>query len=556
MPFQKLIFRPGINKESTAYANEGGWFDSNLVRFKKGLPEKIGGWVKATSSTYLGTGRALHAWVALDGTKFLGLGTTVKYYILEGTDFADITPIRKTSTNSITFAATNGSSTLTVTDSSHGAVQGDFVTISGAVSLGGNINSNVLNQEYEIQTVPSPNTYTITAKNTSGVTVTANSSDTGDGGSGVDGVYQINVGLDVYVPATGWGADAWGSGSWGSSSSLGGNNQLRLWTHDNFGEDLLLNVRAGSIYYWDKTNGTNNRAVALTDLAGANLAPTFALQTMVSDVDRHVICFGADPLNASGTARTGAIDPLFIAFSDQENVAEWEPKTTNTAGSLRLSSGSQIIGAIRSRQEILIWTDTALYSMSFIGQPFTFGVNLINEGVGSIGPNAMVNTAKGVFWMDKKGFYNYAGSVVKLPCSVEEHVFGNINETQSYQTFGFLNKEFSEVGWFYCSAGSNAIDKYVTYNYEENVWMIGELSRTAWLDEGIFANPKATSSNYLFDHELGNDDDGNAMTNVFIESSDFDLGEGEEFQFVSRICLLYTSPSPRDSDQSRMPSSA
>ena len=535
MPFQKLIFRPGINKESTAYANEGGWFDSNLVRFKKGLPEKIGGWVKATSSTYLGTGRALHAWVALDGTKFLGLGTTVKYYILEGTDFADITPIRKTSTNSITFAATNGSSTLTVTDSSHGAVQGDFVTISGAVSLGGNINSNVLNQEYEIQTVPSPNTYTITAKNTSGVTVTANSSDTGDGGSGVDGVYQINVGLDVYVPATGWGADAWGSGSWGSSSSLGGNNQLRLWTHDNFGEDLLLNVRAGSVYYWDKTNGTNNRAVALTDLAGANLAPTFALQTMVSDVDRHVICFGADPLNASGTARTGAIDPLFIAFSDQENVAEWEPKTTNTAGSLRLSSGSQIIGAIRSRQEILIWTDTALYSMSFIGQPFTFGVNLINEGVGSIGPNAMVNTAKGVFWMDKKGFYNYAGSVVKLPCSVEEHVFDNINETQSYQTFGFLNKEFSEVGWFYCSAGSNAIDKYVTYNYEENVWMIGELSRTAWLDEGIFANPKATSSNYLFDHELGNDDDGNAMTNVFIESSDFDLGEGEEFQFVSRI---------------------
>ena len=535
MPFQKLIFRPGINKESTAYANEGGWFDSNLVRFKKGLPEKIGGWVKATSSTYLGTGRALHAWVALDGTKFLGLGTTVKYYILEGTDFADITPIRKTSTNSITFAATNGSSTLTVTDSSHGAVQGDFVTISGAVSLGGNINSNVLNQEYEIQTVPSPNTYTITAKNTSGVTVTANSSDTGDGGSGVDGVYQINVGLDVYVPATGWGADAWGSGSWGSSSSLGGNNQLRLWTHDNFGEDLLLNVRAGSIYYWDKTNGTNTRAVALTDLAGANLAPTFALQTMVSDVDRHVICFGADPLNASGTARTGAIDPLFIAFSDQENVTEWEPKTTNTAGSLRLSSGSQIIGAIRSRQEILIWTDTALYSMSFIGQPFTFGVNLINEGVGSIGPNAMVNTAKGVFWMDKKGFYNYAGSVVKLPCSVEEHVFDNINETQSYQTFGFLNKEFSEVGWFYCSAGSNAIDKYVTYNYEENVWMIGELSRTAWLDEGIFANPKATSSNYLFDHELGNDDDGNAMTNVFIESSDFDLGEGEEFQFVSRI---------------------
>ena len=535
MPLQKLIFRPGINKEATAYANEGGWFDSNLVRFKKGLPEKIGGWTKATSSTYLGTGRGLHAWVAIDGTKYLGLGTTVKYYILDGTDFNDITPIRKTSTDSITFAATENSSTLTVTDTTHGATIGDFVTLSGAVSLGGNINSAVLNQEYQILTVPSNNTYTISAKNTSGATVTANSSDTGNGGSGVDGLYQINVGLDVYVPATGWGVDGWGLGGWGSASALGGNNQLRLWSHDNFGEDLLINVRAGSVYYWDKTNGVTTRAVALTDLAGANLAPTLALQTMVSDVDRHVICFGADPLNASGTARTGVIDPMFIAFSDQENVAEWEPKITNTAGSLRLSSGSQIIGAIRARQEILIWTDTALFSMSFIGQPFTFGVNLINEGVGLIGPNAMINTSKGVFWMDKKGFYTYSGSIQKLPCSVEEHVFSNLNETQNYQTFGFLNKEFSEVGWFYCSKNSTVIDKYVTYNYEENVWMIGELSRTAWLDEGIFNTPKATSSNLLFDHESGNDDDGSPMTNVFIESSDFDLGEGDEFQFVSRI---------------------
>ena len=535
MPFQKLIFRPGINKEATAYANEGGWFDSNLVRFRKGLPEKIGGWVKASADTYKGTGRGLHAWVALDGTKYIGLGTTVKYYILDGTTFADITPIRKTSTDSITFAATEDSSTLTVTDSSHGAVQGDFVTLSGAATLGGNITAAVLNQEYEILTVPTANTYTITAKDTAGATVTANSSDSGNGGSGVDGVYQINVGLDVYVPATGWGAGTWGAGTWGSSSPLGTLNQLRLWSHDNFGEDLLINVRGGGVYYWDESNGTSTRAVALSDLAGANLPPTLALQTMVSDIDRHVICFGAAPLNTSGTARTGAIDPMFIAFSDQENVAEWEPKITNTAGSLRLSSGSQIVGATRARQEILVWTDTALYSMTFIGQPFTFGVNLVNEGVGLVGPNAMINSPKGVFWMDKKGFYTYAGAVQKLPCSVEEHVFSNLNQTQSYQIFGFLNKEFSEVGWFYCSADVTVIDKYVTYNYEENVWMIGELSRTAWLDEGVFANPKATSSNYLYNHELGNDNDGVAMTNVFIESSDFDLGEGEEFQFISKI---------------------
>ncbi len=535
MPFQKLIFRPGINKEATAYANEGGWFDSNLVRFRKGLPEKIGGWVKASADTYKGTGRGLHAWVALDGTKYIGLGTTVKYYILDGTSFSDITPIRKTSTDSITFAATDGSSTITVTDATHGAVQGDFVTIDGAASLGGNITAAVLNQEYEILTIPTTNTYTITAKDTAGATVTANSSDSGNGGSGVDGVYQINVGLDVYVPATGWGAGTWGAGTWGSSSPLGTLNQLRLWSHDNFGEDLLINVRGGGVYYWDESNGTSTRAVALSDLAGANLPPTLALQTMVSDIDRHVICFGADPLNASGTARTGAIDPMFIAFSDQENVAEWEPKITNTAGSLRLSSGSQIVGATRARQEILVWTDTALYSMTFIGQPFTFGVNLVNEGVGLVGPNAMINSPKGVFWMDKKGFYTYAGAVQKLPCSVEEHVFSNLNQTQSYQIFGFLNKEFSEVGWFYCSADVTVIDKYVTYNYEENVWMIGELSRTAWLDEGVFANPKATSSNYLYNHELGNDNDGVAMTNVFIESSDFDLGEGEEFQFISKI---------------------
>ena len=414
-------------------------------------------------------------------------------------------------------------------------MQGDFVTIDGAASLGGNITAAVLNQEYEILTIPTTNTYTITAKDTAGATVTANSSDSGNGGSGVDGVYQINVGLDVYVPATGWGAGTWGAGTWGSSSPLGTLNQLRLWSHDNFGEDLLINVRGGGVYYWDESNGTSTRAVALSDLAGANLPPTLALQTMVSDIDRHVICFGADPLNASGTARTGAIDPMFIAFSDQENVAEWEPKITNTAGSLRLSSGSQIVGATRARQEILVWTDTALYSMTFIGQPFTFGVNLVNEGVGLVGPNAMINSPKGVFWMDKKGFYTYAGAVQKLPCSVEEHVFSNLNQTQSYQIFGFLNKEFSEVGWFYCSADVTVIDKYVTYNYEENVWMIGELSRTAWLDEGVFANPKATSSNYLYNHELGNDNDGVAMTNVFIESSDFDLGEGEEFQFISKI---------------------
>ena len=534
MPLQKYVFRPGINKEGTAYSNEGGWFNSNLVRFRKGLPEKIGGWQKASTDSFKATGRALHAWVDLAGTKFLGLGTTWKYYVLEGSTYNDVTPIRATTTNGIVFAATNGSTTITATDSNHGAIINDFVTISGAASLGGLITAEVLNQEYQITSVPSVNTFTFTA------TATANGSDTGNGGSGADAAYQINVGLDVYVPSTGWGSDYWGSGTWGSVSALGANSQLRLWSHDNFGEDLLMCVRGAGVFYWDASSGTNTRAVALSALTSANLTPTVALQIMVSDIDRHVICFGADPLNDSSTARTGAIDPMFIAWSDQENVEQWEPLATNTAGSFRLSAGSAIVGAIRARQETLIWTDTSLYSMTFVGQPFTFSINLVNEGVGLVGPNAMVNTPKGVFWMDKKGFYSYSGQIQELPCTVDDYVFSDLNQTQSYQIFGFVNKAFNEVGWFYCSGTNTVLDKYVTYNYEENVWMIGELSRTCWLDEGIFSDPKATSSSdyvgYLYNQESGVDNDGVAMTDVFIESSDFDIDPGgEDYQFISKI---------------------
>ena len=540
MPLQKLLFRPGINREGTDYSNEGGWFNSNLVRFRKGLPEKIGGWAKNTTNTFKSTARALHAWVSLAGTKFLGIGATWKYYIKEGANFYDITPLRvTTSAGDVTFSATNGDATITVTDSSHGAVQNDFVTFSGAASLGGLITAAVLNQEYQIATVVNANSCTIEAKDTSGATVTANASDSGNGGSSVVGAYQINVGLDVYIPSTGWGIGTWGSGTFGSAGTLGLTNQLRLWSHDNFGEDLIINPRAGGIYYWDtsaKTLGTD-RGVALSDLSGANLTPTVALQTLVSDVDRHVICFGADPI--SGSSRTGSIDPLNIAWCDQENITEWEPKSTNTAGSFKLSAGSSIIGAARARQETLVWTDTSLYSMTFVGQPFTFSVNLVNEGVGLVGPNAMINTPKGVFWMDKKGFYTYTGAVQQLPCTVDAHVFDDINDTQTHQIFGFVNKAFDEVGWFYCSSGETVIDKYVVYNYEENVWTIGELTRTSWLDEGIFSVPIGTysSSNtgYLYDHETGDDADGSAMTNVFIESSDFDLGEGDDFSFISKI---------------------
>ena len=542
MTLQKAIFKPGINREGTDYDNKGGWFDCNLVRFRKGSPEKFGGWSKLTTNFFLGTCRALHPWIALSGTKYLGLGTTWKYYIEGGSNFNDITPIRLvTSAGDVTFAkVANGDATITVSDTNHGAVQDDFVTFSGAASLGGNITDTVLNQEYQIATIVNVNSYTIEAKDTSGDPVLAAAGDSGNGGGSTVGTYQINVGLDVYVPGTGWGLDGWGAGSFGSVSALSSTNQLRLWTHDNFGENLIINVRGGGIYQWTENNGLSTRAVDLSSISGANLVPTVGLQVITSEKDRHLIVLGADPI--SGSARTGVIDPMLIAFSDQENALDFEPQTTNTAGSLRLSSGSSIIGSVKSRQELLVWTDTALYSMQFVGPPLTFAINLINEGTGLIGPKAAITAPQGVFWMSYNNFYIYNGSVQTLPCTVQKYVFSDINLTQSFKINAFTIADNNEVGWFYCSSSSSEIDKYVIYNYAENVWFYGSLPRTAWLDAGIENYPRAVTpgfeddaNGYLYQQEIGFDDDGSPMTNVFIESSDFDLGDGEQFTFIQRI---------------------
>jgi hypothetical protein len=534
MALQKTIFRPGIYREGTDYDNEGGWFDCNLVRFRKGRPEKFGGWSKLTSNTYLGTARALHPWVSLGGTKYLGIGTHLKYYVESGGNFNDITPIRSTtSAGDVTFSATNGDATITVADTSHGAVVNDFVTFSGASSLGGNVTAAVLNQEYQIATIVNDNSYTVEAKDTSGTTVIANASDSGNGGSSVVGTYQINVGLDVYVAGTGWGIDGWGAGTFGSTSALSLTNQLRLWTHDNFGEDLIINARSGGIYKWVENNGVGTRAVELSGITGANQVPTVGLQVITSEKDRHLIVLGADPI--SGTSRTGTVDPMFIAFSDQENSLEFEPTNTNTAGSLRLSSGSSIIGAVKSRQEIMIWTDTALYSMQFIGPPFTFAVNLINEGIGLVGPKAAITAPQGIYWMSYNNFYIYNGSVQTIPCTVHNYVFGDINLGQSFKFNAFTISDKSEVGWFYCSSSSTEIDRYVIYNYIENLWIYGSLTRTAWLDAGIENYPRAVNGGYLYQQEIGFNDDGSPMTNVFIESSDFDIGDGEQFTFIRKI---------------------
>ena len=549
MPLTKLQFQPGINRESTSYSNEGGWYDMDKVRFRMGYPEKIGGWTKLGIKSFLGSCRALHSWKTIALNNYIGLGTNDKYYIEEGQGYYDITPIRETtSAGDVTFAASDGSSTITVTDTNHGAVVGDFVTFSGAVSLGGLITANVLNQEYKINSIVGSNSYTITAREVNSVAditvdgvytpvaVTANSSDSGNGGSSVVGAYQINTGLDTSVFGNGWGAGTWSRGAWNSAAVIDTlTDTLRLWSHDNFGEDLIINVYNGGIYYWDASVASplTSRAVSLSSLAGASNAPTVAAKVIVSDVDRHVIAFGANPLGSS------VQDPLLIRFSDQENAADWTPSTTNTAGDLLIGSGSRIVTALETRQQILVFTDASLHVMQYLGPPFTFGINMISENVTIASPNSAIAIEDNVFWMGNNEFYTYGGAVQKLPCTVRDYVFSDFNQNQSEKVFAASNTSFSEVWWYYPSANSENVDRYVVYNYQQNIWYYGTLARGAWIDRGVEQNPIAAGlDGYLYTHENGFDDGSqNPATAIsaYIESSQFDIGDGNNFSFVSRI---------------------
>jgi len=549
MPLTKLQFQPGINRESTSYSNEGGWYDMDKVRFRMGYPEKIGGWTKLGLKSFLGSCRALHPWRTIALNNYLGVGTSDKYYIEEGQGYYDITPIRETtSAGDVTFAASDGSSTITVTDTNHGAVIGDFVTFSGAVSLGGLVTADVLNQEYKINSIVDSNSYTITAREVNSVAVitvdgeytpvavTANTSDSGNGGSSVVGAYQINTGLDTSVYGNGWGAGTWSRGAWNSAAVIDTlTDTLRLWSHDNFGEDLIINVYNGGIYYWDAStiSPLTSRAVSLSSLAGASNAPTVAAKVIVSDVDRHVIAFGC---NALGSATQ---DPLLIRFSDQENAADWTPTTTNTAGDLLIGSGSRIVTALETRQQILVFTDVSLHVMQYLGPPFTFGINMISENVTIASPNAVIAIEDSVFWMGNNEFYIYTGAVQKLPCTVRDYVFSDFNQNQSEKVFAASNTSFSEIWWYYASANSENVDRYVVYNYQQNVWYYGTLARGAWIDRGVEQNPIAAGlDGYLYTHENGFDDGSQnppTAISAYIESSQFDIGDGNNFSFVSRI---------------------
>ena len=534
MPLSRYTFQPGINKEGTSYSNEGGWYDCDKIRFRAGRPEKIGGWTKNTSATFLGSCRRLHQWVALNGDKFIGLGTNLKLYVKQGSSFYDVTPIRSTtSAGDVTFSATDGDATLTVADTAHGAVVNDFVTFSGAATLGGLITATVLNQEYQIASVVNANSYTVEAKDTDGDTVTANGSDSGNGGSSVVGAYQLNTGLDSYVSGFGYGSGYWGQSDWGGGTA-GFASQLRLWTIDNFGEDMIANPRGGGLFYWDKSSGVSTRAVNFSALSGAADVPTIASQVIVSETDRHIIALGAN------TIGTSTQDPMLVRWCNQEDAAVWTPKTTNTAGGLRLSAGSKIIGASRTREEIIIFTDIALYSMQFIGPPFTFSINLVTESVSMVSPQASINANNAIYFMDEDNFYIYEGSIQTLPCSVRAYVFDDFNYGQVYKVFATRNAKFNEVTWFYCSSSSTEIDRYVTYNYLDKVWHIGTMSRTAWIDIGsstiapLSAGVSGTGTNYLYDQETGSNADGSALT-AYIESADFDAGDGNQFMFINRL---------------------
>jgi hypothetical protein len=638
MPLQKLQFRPGINREGTDYSNEGGWYACDKVRFRSGFPEKIGGWIRLSNEAFLGIARALWNWVTLDGSNLLGVGTNLKYYIEEGGDYNDVTPLRTTFTAVTTpntvncISTTNGSNVVTVTIAGYGGLTGDFVTVSGANAVG-SITASDLNQEHQI-------TYIDTTQFSFVVANTANTTVTAGGGNTISMAFQIQTGLDTFVTGTGWGAGSWptyiqttltnpftstigtttvtvtqaahglsngnsvyfnsisgnvcgiaaapitkafpitvvnanaytfstviGSNTyttssagptggtvvvstpvapfrgWGTAADVGIGQQLRLWTNDNFGEDLLIAPRGGAIYYWDATLGITERAKLLNTVSTNNgfqgqFVPNKTNQIIGSSIQRFAIAFGSnpyDPLDANTT-----FDPLLVRWSDQENPFEWVPAATNQSGEYRLNIGSFIMTAKSTRQEILIWSDAAIYSMQYLGPPYIWGFQLLQDNITIMSPNAAITINNVTYWMGTDKFFMYSGRVETLPCAIWQFIFDDINKDQAYQVFCGSNESYSEIWWFYCSQNSNDIDSYVIYNYLERTWAYGTMERTAWLDSGLRQYPMAadgTNKRILY-HEAAVDD-VSGLTPVpisaYIQSSDFDIGDGHNFGFVWRI---------------------
>jgi len=605
MPLQKLQFRPGLNREGTDYSNEGGWYDGDKIRFRSGFPEKIGGWQQITNSQYSGVCRSLWVWASGDagvGNVYIGLGTNTKYYIYYGGVYNDITPIVQTDVLTNPFTTTSGSATVTVTDASYNPSVGDYVTFSGASAVGG----LTISDDYVVVTVPTSTTYTITAATTASSTAT--------GGGTVTAQYEYPTGNTVYTIGTGWGAGPWSRGTWGSEYSTGIGQQLRLWSNDNYGADLVIAPRGGPIFYWQNSNGVGTRAqylssianstTALTDastfgsgdtsitvssavapsvypymvITGSNLPagtkvassyitgattvpitttttgassgnysfsyagsfiPTATYQVITSAIQEFIICFGANSYAPNNAATT--FNPMLVRWSDQANAYQWIPQLTNQSGEYLLTNGSYIMTARATRQEILVWTDSCLYSMQYLGAPYVWGFQVLMDNISIISPNSAITVNNVTYWMGRDRFYMYSGRVEVLPCSLRQYIFADINETQAYQVFAGANEAFNEIWWFYVSqsSGSDVVDKYVIYNYLDRVWYYGTMGRTAWIQTGIEPYPVATDYNgRLLNHEIGCDDNSTTATlpiDAYVQSSDFDIGDGHNFGFVWRI---------------------
>jgi hypothetical protein len=541
MPLQKLQFRPGLNREGTDYANEGGWYDGDNIRFRSGFPEKLGGWTRMSNDQYVGIARSLWNWIALNASNYLGVGTNEKYYIELGTVFNDVTPIVHTS-NTLgaaagPFTATANSSSITVVDASYAPNVGDWVTFSGANGLGGNITAPVLNTEFQVVSLVNSTAYTVSV-----APVVATAGDTGKGGATVTAAYQYPIGLDVAIVGTGWGSGPWGRSTWGSAYDGGVQDQLRLWSNDNYGQDLVISPRGGPVFYWEAANGTSVRAKYLSDLStfygfDGSFVPNTVLLTSASSIQRFIICFGANPYDPTDSETV--FDPMLVRWSDQENPYQWIPEVTNQAGEFRLSHGSSIVSYINTRQEILVWTDSALYSMQYLGPPYVWGFNVLMDNISIISPNASVTVNNVTYWMGVDKFYMYSGRVETLPCSLWQYIFDDINKDQAFQVFAGSNEGYSEIWWFYCSGSSTTVDKYVIYNYLDRVWYYGSMARTAWLDSGIRQYPMAADYQNLILYHESSVDDVSGLTavpiNAYVQSSDFDIGDGHNFGFVWRI---------------------
>ena len=593
MPLKKLLLKPGVNRENTRYTTEGGWYESDKVRFRQGTPEVIGGWQRISANTFLGVCRSLWNWVTLEQLNLLGVGTNLKFYIEKGGAYNDITPIRRIVTLGADPFVGDGTTTVVVTDTAHACVTGDFVTFSGATGT----YAADLTGEFQL-TVLTPNTYSITV---------ASAIPAGNyGGSAVVAAYQVNVGPAFVIPLTGWGAGAWGAGTWGFGGTTA--TELRLWTQSNYGEDLVFSPRGGGLYYWDATNGVTTRGVLLNSLGGTatitiaspavvtatvlytdgaaiKFSTTGALPTgitagttyyvynadgltfqlldsagavvntsgsqsgvhtitpvdiptaintfTISDTSRFILALGCNDYGAT------AIDPLLIRWSNQDDPYNWTPDATNQAGFVRLSRGSKIVASVQTRQEFVVFTDAAAYSLQYQGPPYVWSTQLLGDNISIAGPNAAIVASGVTYWMGVDKFYVYDGRVQTLSCDLRRYVFSDLNQLQREQVFCGTNEGFNEVWWFYCSKNSNTVDRYVVFNYLERVWYYGTMERTAWLDSGLRDYPQAaTYSHNIVNHEEGLNDNETATPlplNAYISSSEFDIDDGHQFGFVWRM---------------------